>query len=108
MRKQPPAISAIELPLSVSRECWVKSTKGVAAGNQATLSALHNCLKFEHGPFSDADRQELIEFIVEDLIPMRLEVGDIGRNLFEGIVSFCVDPETARYGETQNQNRATP
>lgn len=64
-----------------------------------TFSALYGALSFGRGSFSSEERSELLEEITNELIPARLEIGDLSRSLFENVVSFFVNPQTAYNGE---------
>ncbi len=66
---------------------------------RGTLYNLRTTLSLGKGDFSDNERAELLDSISNEIIPIRLEVADLGRNLFEGIAEFSVNVDKAALGE---------
>lgn len=74
-----------------------------------TLATLTNALTFRHGNLTDDDIELLLKDINDILLPSRLEISDIVRNLFDSITSFLVN-ESEQLGEyrlrvTEKQER---
>lgn len=66
---------------------------------QGTFSNLYSMISFGRGDFSVEDRAALLQDLSQELIPSRLETGDLSRSLFDAVTAFIVDPAKAQYGE---------
>lgn len=64
-----------------------------------SLSTIYAHLSRGRGRFPDEQRAVLLQEISQDLIPSRLEIGDISRDFFEALVAFYVNPQKAYMGE---------
>mgnify|MGYP000856881325 FL=1 len=64
-----------------------------------TLASLYSMISFGRGEFSVEDRAALLQDLSEEMIPSRLEIGDISRSLFDVVTTFITDPTKAQYGE---------
>lgn len=64
-----------------------------------TLAQLYLAISFGHGSISSEERSSFLEEISNELIPIRLEIGDLSRSLFENLTSFFVNPDRAQNGE---------
>lgn len=66
---------------------------------QGTLSTLYSMISFGRGDFSVENRAALLQDLSEEMIPARLEIGDLSRSLFDAVTAFITDPSKAQYGE---------
>lgn len=64
-----------------------------------TLAVLQSMLSFGRGDIDSDNRAELLQEIAEEMIPARLEIGDLSRSLFDAITGFFIDPTRAMPGE---------
>lgn len=64
-----------------------------------TLAGLYSILSFGRGELSYEDRAALLQELSEEMIPTRLEIGDLSRSLFDAVTTFFVDPAKAQLGE---------
>ncbi len=64
-----------------------------------TFAQLYLALSFGHGSISSEERSSFLEEISNELIPTRLEIGDLSRALFENLTTFFVNPDKAQNGE---------
>ena len=63
-----------------------------------TFATLTNALAFKHGDMTDDDRDTLLNDINNNLVPIRLEITDISKILFDTIADFLVK-ESTQLGE---------
>jgi ATP-dependent DNA helicase DinG len=64
-----------------------------------TFSTLYSAISFGHGNLSANERSTFQQTLTTELIPARLDVADLSRELFDNIFKFYVDPDRATYGE---------
>ncbi|HPT46103.1 MAG TPA: helicase C-terminal domain-containing protein [Candidatus Rifleibacterium sp.] len=66
---------------------------------QGSLATLYSLISFGRGDFSVENRAALLQDLSEDMIPSRLEIGDLSRSLFDAVTAFITDPASAQPGE---------
>ena len=60
---------------------------------------MYSLISFGRGNFSVENRAALLQEISEEMIPARLEIGDLSRSLFDAVTAFITDPAKAQFGE---------
>jgi ATP-dependent DNA helicase DinG len=66
---------------------------------QGCLAILNSLLAFGYGTLEQEIRSELLEELTEVIIPLREELGNAGKELFEEIAAFVVNDSEPRLGE---------
>ncbi|NCB37853.1 MAG: hypothetical protein EOM80_03710 [Erysipelotrichia bacterium] len=64
-----------------------------------TFANIYSMLSFGRGDFSSDDRAGLLQDIADEMIPARLEIGDLSRSLFDAVTAFFIDPAKSAPGE---------
>ncbi len=63
------------------------------------MAVMNNLLSFGYGTFSQEMRTEILEELVDVVIPLREELGNAGKELFEEISALIINDEEPKLGE---------